>query len=360
MRFTCCLFLMLPCLGFLAASESDEFLKKARVDRRGALAPIQRFSCTYLIEETIPTKKVFAKGTYLRSGNVVRIKEGKEGSKTEDLLIRNGQAKRVGRSWQGENIQFFATLETEKKWFIWGDVWQRMMLDLTNPEGERESYDSFLERIQKAARVSPEKLQGRDCVKIEVEEKTKEGFTKVMMVWLDAGHHYMVRRIESYDISDPRDRNISEVLEFSEIAPGITFPIKVRVEAIRKGKNTATYETQLADIQVNPTISEKEFRLPQIPPGTHLEDSIHGKSGTIGPDWNFAGPTKARTSAITLPAKSQPPVDLNGRQSLSEPWSTSWYVLAGSLALLLVCILVLFLGKKGNSPRLGAGTGNGE
>jgi hypothetical protein len=342
-------FLVLTVLSYpnvSLSSDDDELLNQVRIGHRAARQAVRQLSCAYLVRETLPAEKIMANGKYYRLLDVVAIKDGNEGISTRDFLIRNGQCKQVGREWKNGRAEYFAVLESGVQYFSWGDLWQQMLINQFDPEGNRCDYDMVLDRIAKAAHVSRDRVEGRDCIRIEVEEKTKLGFTKVLKIWHDVGKNYFIRKIESYDLADPKDRDTAEVTEFLEPAPGIVLPVKCRVNSFRADKLAKSYETVLSDIQLNQPFAESIMALPSVPKGTELQDSIRGKRGPIGPDWNTIGPT------TTMERRTLPPVSENvgaargGKPTESEPWSITQYVLYGSIVAFVLCVTILYLRKR--------------
>lgn len=336
------LFFSLVYPGLGRSSDNDELLEQIRLAHRVARQSIRQFSCSYSVRESLPTKNVMAFGKYARSGEVVSIKDGNEGIGTQDMLLRGGSWKTVSRSWKDKKIEYFAAQHSDSQFFSWGDVWQRMMIDHTGWEGDRCNFDRVIDRIAKNARLSRVRFASRDCILIEAEEKTKQGYNKVYKMWLDINHNYLVRKAESYDLADPTDRTISEVTEFQEPIPGILIPVKCRVDSILKGQLAAVFETVLSDIQVNLPIPDSTFVLPAIPKGTQLQDSLHGTRGPIGSDWKAVGPTVQHVRVSTLERSEVLP----GQPTQSESWTLNQYLLYGSLLVFVLCIAILLLGRQ--------------
>lgn len=335
------LLIALCCPSVGRSSDNDELLNQVRVGHRAARQSIRQFSCVYLVQEILPSNNVMASGKYFRSADAVSVKDGNEGKSTEDLLIRSGQCRRVLRLWRDGKVEFGATLESDVQFFAWGDVWQRMLIDHSSPDGDRCNYDMVLDRIAKSARLSRDRIAGRDCVRVEVEETTKFGHTKVGKIWHDVGNNYLIRKLEAYDLSNPKDRSTAEVTEFLEAAPGVLLPVKCRVDTYRADRLTKSYETGLTDVRVNQPVPDSAMALPSIPNGTRLQDAIRGTLGAVGPDWKPVGPTTAMSITTMAPAPGDPGGP--GRPTESEPWSTSQYLLWGSILAFVMCVTILFL-----------------
>ena len=331
-------------LSNLFSSDNDELIDLVRSGHRSARQSIRTFQCEYLIKEKLPTNNVMASGKYLRTTEASLIQDGNVGKSTEDVLVKGGYAKRVGRMWQETgNVNHFAAIESETQFFCWGDVWQRMLIDHSSPEGERCNYDVVLDRISKSAKVSKERVNGVDCIRIEIEEQTKLGHRKVLKMWHDIGNNYFIRKMESYDASNPADKNIAEIEEFMTPTQGLTFPLKCRVDTYRKGILVKGYDVLLANVTINQPIPTSVFVLPAIPTGTQLNDSLNGTIGTVGADWKPTG-TMRRSPKTTLApqkAESNGIPEVLSSQTSSEQWSITTYLLYASIAIFIGCVLVI-------------------
>lgn len=340
-RFLFVMSALILCPTVCMSSDDDELLKQVRVGHRSARQAIRQLSCVYLVRETLPSEKILASGKYLRSADVVLIKDGNEGIGTRDMLIRDGQCKRVGRVWNDGKVEYFATLQSDVQFFAWGDVWQRMLIDHSSPDGDRCNYDMVLDRIAKNARLKRDRISGHDCVQIEVEEKNKLGHTKVLKIWHDVKCNYLIRKLESYDQSSPNDRNIAEVTEFQEVTPGVMLPVKCRVDSYRADQLAKRHEAALTDVQINQPIADSAMALPSIPKGTEYQDYVRGTLGKIGPDWKPIGADTAMQNHVVAPSSDTPAG--SGRQTVSEPWTLNDYLLYGSIAVFVVCGAFLLL-----------------
>jgi hypothetical protein len=345
-RVSTVLLFVIGCPNIGWSSDNDELLNQIRIGHRTARQSIRELSCVYLASGLQPSKTVMASGKYIRKGDSVSIKDGNEGISTEDLLIRNGQCRRVARVWRDGKVEYGASLEANTQFFAWGDVWQRMLIDHSSPDGDHCDYDMVLDRIAKTARLSRDRIAGMDCVRIETEETTKLGHTKVLKIWHDSKNNYLIRKLESYDRSNPKDRTTAEVTEFLEAAPGIIVPVKCRIDIYRVDRLTKSYEIVLTEVLVNQPIPDSAITLPSIPKGTRLQDSIHGVMVDIGPDWQPVGPTTAKPEVTLAPASgSASPAEV-GRPSDSEPWPISRYVLYGSIFVFATCVVILIVRRK--------------
>lgn len=337
--------LALASFGVCRSSDNDELLEIVRLSHRSARQSIRQFSCTYLMQQTLPNKAVMASGKYSRSGEIVSIKDGNAGISTLDSVIRNGQCKSVGRSWSGEKIEYSATIFSEVQYFSWGDIWRRMAIDHSDQDGRRCNYDMVLDRIGKNARLARDRIAGRECVRIEVAEKHKSGRTMMLKMWHDVGYNYLVRKFESYDISDPTNRNVVEISEFVEAAPGIVVPTKCQLDVIRADHTERSYVTEISDVRLNQPIDETAFDLPSIPKGTNFQDFIRGTSGQIGHDWKTEGPTTPIRRDILTPSSNDP---VEGQTTETERWSLDKYLLCTSIIVFVLCIPLL-LRRRGHT-----------
>src|SRR5205823_2937446 len=97
--------------------------------------------------------RYLASGKYWRVGDVVHIQEGKEGTATDDYLVKGGEIRQVGRSeWAGGRPQYHKVLRRPATDFLSiCDIWREMMIDLVGPEGGQVSFDRWLELSREVA-----------------------------------------------------------------------------------------------------------------------------------------------------------------------------------------------------------------
>ncbi len=353
MRVACRALLVLTALGLRgAASDNDALLDQVRAGHRAARQSVHTLSATYVVRETLPSNNVMASGKYWRSGDTVRIQDGNVGTSTEDCLLQKGQCRRVGQVWQEDGKrQYFAVRQTEAQFFHWGDIGREMLIDLSDPDGRRCTYDRMLERLVATAKLKRERLRGHECVRIDATDVTKGGHVKLITIWHDPDHNYLIRKLEVANQSSP-DKDTAEIEDFAEPATGVFIPSKCRVDSYRGGKLSRSREAVLSDIAVNQPIPASVFTLPEIPPGTVLQDTVNGVMGPVGSDWKPQGAMKAMEQ-ITLPPRSESAGVGGMQQTAREPWSTGQVVLIASVSVLAVCVVLLLI--RGVRARRSAG-----
>jgi len=123
--------------------------------------------------------------------------------------------------------------------------------------------ETFLALLDKARLLGKEEIEGHDCWKIEATTQKNNRLT----AWIDPAVGYWHRRLAITFRDYVSDNIATEFGQFDDLALGGKrwFPIRFRHR--RGGKA----ETVLANIRINPTISDTRFT-PDIPDGTYITD----------------------------------------------------------------------------------------
>jgi len=325
------------------AGESADLLEQVRIGHRSARESIRTFSAKFSVDQSVPRRTTMASGQYWQSGEIVRIQTGTVGSGTDDVLIRNGESRKVGTTWNEKGARScFALRESDKHFHHWTDIWCELLIGQRNHESERGNYDATLDRITAIASVSRERFAGRDCIRIEATEKVSADYSVRLIYWHHIGYNYLICKKQDGNALRPECGVVTEVEEFAEPEPGVFIPVKVKLTSRSDGKILHERVTVLKDVVVNQPIISSVFMLPDIPRGTDLQDTIARTVGPIDAHWKSIGKTTPMPKGVSAPAPAQD-VKLESAQSQShdEPWTMSQIVLIICLSLLAVCGLTL-------------------
>lgn len=321
----------------------EELLSLVRAGHRAARQSIHSFSAKVTREATFPNgTKIVLSGKYWRSLDTVRVQVD-IGSGTEDFLLKNSEIRQVGQGADGKTGEkrYGAMRRAATETLSRLDVWTLMRIDFSGPSGGHYDFDRSLEFALDPPRLSRERKDGRDCIRIDFRVISNAGVEQKISQWHDIGFNYLVRKFTvTYERSS--DRSEMDILEFAEPLPGLFIPVKCHSNSFRGKEIRSIEEVTLSDVQVNKPIPKSVFQLPAIPSGTELRDTIQGTRYPIDENWRPIGPSRPYV-IVGFPAKSDSTESNYGSQSSSEARSSSWWLISGSLGVLvIVCIYRLY------------------
>jgi hypothetical protein len=338
-----CLGIALLCSQHSIADEPD-LLSVVREGHRAARQSIKSFSATVTDKINISdrhTMTITAK--YWRSLDTVHIRE-KQGGGTDDMLLKDGEIRQVGRAVavgprsQPGKVHYVASRRAAVETLAASDVWGRMMIDFAGPNGGRYDFDHFLEFAQRPPQVSREKIDGHDCVRLNLSVVSTTGLEEHVTLWHDINRNYLVWKMMVRE--KPSDRGEMEILEFTEPEPGVFVPIKCRRDSYRDSELSSREEITLSDVEINKPIPANVLQLPAIPAGTILNDGIRGTRYPINEKWEPIGPPEP-LQQLRLPGEAEAARSDYHSQSTSEAKPLSRLLVPASLLILVVACACL-------------------
>ena len=340
--FVLCLSLVVPA----AAAADDDLIGRVRDGHRAARDSVRTLSATVTTtsEKDYPHKGIMAQAKYWRSGNTAHIQQGREGSHTEDFLLREGEIRQVGRSWEaGKPSPTAVAYRSAGDTFLGPcDAWREMLIEISGPEGGQLTLDRTLDAAEGPVRADRDPLDGRDCIRLRYSRTYPTGAKENITQWHDVGRNYLICKMEVVYPNDASSmRSMLQVLDFIEPSPGVIFPVRVQREHFRKGEVFSVTVTTLSDVVINQPVLAASLALPPISRGTILHDRIEGNEGAVDSNWKPIGLMKPLTPRPVPPANRAPPADT--AQSTSEPVSSSRWILGASVAIILLAGCVVFV-----------------
>lgn len=273
-------------LIFWAASGDDDLLAETLSAHRAARDAISTVSCRVLLD----CKYVNGAGKFIHRQDDARWWYGPQfiryrakrflSGDYEDVIWVDGMRKRVVH-YAAER----AALPGEMVSAGSGSCgWESMHIELHDPFRctlfvinvplTLECYllEDYVKRATKVRRVRREKVEGRDCVVIDLYFAKKPG-TLVsrdaeVRLFLDADYNYLIWR-EVFKLDGELQRE-SEVVEFAEPSPGVFFPVRYKHMNTPKG-NTEHRIAEIKELRINEPIPA-EIREMVFPHGVRYID----------------------------------------------------------------------------------------
>lgn len=335
-----------PLLALLALTASvpaladDALLKLTVAQHRAARETIRTFSAEYEYKKVQPDVLVVAAGRYTRTPKTVLVTNGRDGIGTLDILVRDGEARGVGKRWTKDGIvQHNGVRSSAAKPYSLGEVWPTLLLSTDGPGGTVMPHDELYARAKRPPQASKVTLDGRECVKVEVAYDV-QGFDKPLeinlAVWHDVQRNSLVLRREYRQVGGDV-LHAFQILEFQEPAPGVVVPVKSQIKVFGGSKLVSESEVSLRNVRVNTAIPEQSLALPPLPHGSHVSDRITEQDYTADSNWNRIGPATAapamRIQSGTLDG------DLFSQPSVNEPPGFPQWIILASVAVFAVAVL---------------------
>ncbi len=322
---------------------ADPLLEEVQASHRAARQAIRTLSASVVVETEQPVRAIVRTGRYWRSGDTVRIQEGKEGEGTVDYLVKGGETRVVSRlKWSAGKPRYHdARRRPASDLVCLCDLWREMLIELVVAGGGQVPYDSMLEATREYAATRRERREGRAFVKVS-RTYNSSGDEVRLTLWHDVGCNYLIRKLDSY-YPKYGSGGTATITEFAEPQPGVFVPVRAVIETTSYTKQKSVRVTSVADLRVNETMSPATLALPPIPNGTVLDDTIRGANGKVRSDWQPVGPQE-KTYGVQVGASASPDESsVWDAPSTSEPTSVWWWVTAvagGMLAISLGLLLV--------------------
>lgn len=324
------------CLVFVSsplyADGAEDLLSVVRTAQRSARESIRTFSATINVKTTFPEEAPLISGKYWRSLNRARVREGSPGSGTDDYLVTDSEIRQVGISAPKQSKrQHVATRRPATSFLCICDVWREMLVDFQGPDGPQCDFDRYIELAKSPPRAKRERLEGRECIRLDLDFEMSSGTKIHSTLWHDPSYNYFVTK-KVVDVGSEH-RNEVEIAKFVEFAPGIFFPTEAHYRTFRKGKLTGGRLSTLSEVRVNQPIPDSQFLLPAIPRGTVLHDRIKGTAYPVDESWRPIGPEKAERTTTVIPSRAERGAEYRS-QSSEEPTSLIRWLIPASLAIL--------------------------
>lgn len=336
-RFTAGFFLCL--FAVTAKAADDDLLQRVRDGHRAARESVRTLTASITFEKTHPTKGMVEQGRYWRSGDTAHIQTGREGAHLDDILVKAGEIRNLGRHWDVKkpSLSGIAIRHPGDRFVTFCDAWREMLIEQSPPAGGL-GLDRVLETADGPVRADEDKLDGNPCIRLRYTHLHGSRSKEAVSQWHDIGRNYLIRQIVSeYPESPISSRNVLRVTDFVEPSPGVVFPVRVQRDHYKNGELYETTVSTLTDVVINKPVPASALALPPVPQGTILKDYIENKEGPINSDWKPIGPMKPMAPRPVLPAERAPTaMPTETAQSAAEPVSFARWVIIGSIAVLLV------------------------
>lgn len=256
-----CLLLALPA----STSAGSSLLEEVRHGNQAALQSIHTFYCRIAVAYEPKAQVPPPAGEYWRSLDTVRVRWHLGNQKFESIL----KDSRVWTLGGADNAAAVGRYDGSPLGMC--DAWRLGLFTL--PAHEKIAVATFNELLDQ-----PHELQG-------VERRTENGAEFVVIkishararqeLWFERGVNFLIRK----DVATwpTGQRSESEVMRFTEVAPGVFFPEEVETRSFSAdGKLLRTQRNLFSNFRVNQPLPPESFRV-RFSPGTELQDLIAGK-----------------------------------------------------------------------------------
>jgi hypothetical protein len=296
-----------------------------------------------IMETTFPREGILVKGKYWRSQDQVRVREELPNNTINELLVEKGVIRQVSSSRDpaSDRRSFGAARRPISDRLGLCDIWTAMFLNLSGPHGRPFLFEEYLQLAKERPEVAREKSSGHNCIRVRLILDSQDGKdVNTVTLWHDESYNYLIRKAVMVFGKAELSQTESEILHFIEPKPGIYFPTKCRVQAMRNGKQIYSEMDSISELSVNEPIPSSVFRLPPIPSGTFMTDRIEGTTYSVDANWQrISRSTPIRTLAVVANADGKESGYRS--QSTAEPKPFAWWLLPASLVLLVLALCVL-------------------
>jgi hypothetical protein len=309
------------------ADDAARLLDETRSHHHAAIEAIHSLYCkhTFKCEYSNGRVEVTPQSEYWRSANLVRAKWRTEDSWC-DIVIKDLEVESLCK-FSGKTKPIVTIRRDEGSALGMADPWLNALFVFfgePNPSELPGGFDKLLigHKIQRVENV----VRGEEDFNV-IELKIGSSIREYSF---DRHRNYLIRKVAT---SAGSDSSTSEVVRFTEAAPGIYFPEIVILKVFSKGALDQTRASTFADIRVNMPIPDAGFRL-EYPPSTEVHDLIRGKQFTTDGSGQIAG--EGTDLAVPPPTVSSRESGPPRAQTTTEASSWLSWILPVSVCLLLV------------------------
>lgn len=346
---------------FVSASSAEDLLEEVRAGNKSSLESIRTLSCRITVATPIspigPTEASTA--DYWQSGDSWRVRCSVVGQPS-DWVRHEFVTKKVMRS--GEKTIFVIERADPDDPHSRFDVYGRGLLKLFGPEARPLTLEKILLHPHQLGKTTRQPYQGHECVVLKISTDLVAGKNSDFEVWFDPQVNYLACRLirDSKRRSDQRSvHQESQVLRFTEAAPGVYFPAETERKSHTDGKLTQHDIVTISDIRINQPLPPNIFELP-IPPGATVIDEIQDREYQVDALGKAIGPERSLPKYPPLPAGSGPPPknlqDPGGAaqvETITEPKPVTRWIVFAFLFVLVVTGSIWYVGRLRASAKSG-------
>lgn len=312
---------------------------------QASMAAVHSLSCTVNRTDSYP-KENTVQLKYWRRGDLMRAHETRsDNSAIADGLVKDSVAIRVSRniSIAGQPEEIGATREASRSPFFTCDPPFELLQTFVRFPRFDAPLATFLSQKHNSLKLSARKEGGRDLIQIDLSMPNPVNAASHwdFEIWMDPGMNHQVRKLITRIDGDDGGRTEREIIKFSEVTPGLFFPVESQLNQYQNGKVIAVIKTKVSDLKVNETIDDSVFEL-AIPVGASVTDKIAGSTYIVAADHSrikvAAAPSDREMLSGTLVTASSPP-PTPWKEAHPEPGANLlWYALAIVFAVLALVV----------------------
>lgn len=321
---------------FVPHITAQELLEEVRAGNKAALESIRTLSCRITVTSSISTPSPIVESTadFWQSGDSWHVRLHRAG-KVHDTVrhdfIRKSLSQASGTgSGEGTVFKIARAVADEPPGRI--DPYGRGLLTLCGPKGWPLTLEELLSRKHKVVQISRKPYQGHECTVLKISLALDDQTSGDFEIWFDPKVNYLACKLtgEFTSPSDqPKVRRESQVLHFTEAAPGIYFPMQAETQFFSGDKLTKHEVVAYSDIRVNQPLPPNIFEL-SIPPNAKVIDAIQDREYQVDAQGKAVGPERSLVKFAPLPAGSAQ------TETTVEPQSIAQWIVYGFLILLAV------------------------
>ncbi|MGI8979755.1 MAG: hypothetical protein ACR2FY_11075 [Pirellulaceae bacterium] len=330
---------------FVPSTSAEELLEEVRAGNKSALESIRTLSCRITVATPISPIGPMETSTadYWQSADSMRVRSSLVGQPS-DFVRHEFVTKKVLHN-EGKTFFVIERADPDEPHSRF-DAYRRGLLKLFGPQGQPLTLEEILRLPHKLGPITRQPYQGRECVVLKMSIELAAGKNSDFEIWFDPKVNYLACKLIRDSIRRSDQVNVhreSQVLRFTEAAPGIYFPAETETKSLNDGKLVQHEIVTFTDIRVNQPLPANIFALP-IPPSATVIDKIQDREYQVDAAGKEFGPERSPPKFPPLPAGSGlPPENSNGTRGVAaqvetttEPQPVTRWIVYAFLLLLTV------------------------
>ncbi|MGI8979358.1 MAG: LolA family protein [Pirellulaceae bacterium] len=338
---------------FVSGTIAQELLEEVRAGNKAALESIRTLSCRITVATPLSPigPKEASTADYWQSADSLRVRCSVLG-RPSDMVRHEFVTKKLMRS--GTQTIFVIERADPDDSASHFDAYKHGLLKLFGPPGQRLTLDEILRRPHKLGNITRQPYQGHACVVLKMSAELTVGKNTDFEIWFDPQVNYLACKLIRDSTRRADQLNVhseSQVLRFTEAAPGIYFPAQTERKSYTDGKLTQHDIVTFSDVRINQPLPPNIFELP-IPPGVTVIDEIQDREYQVDAGGKAIGPGRSLPKVMPLaagsgklPGNSKGTFGVAQVETTAEPKPVTRWIIYAFLFVLVVTGSIWYVGR---------------
>ncbi|MBC7853064.1 MAG: hypothetical protein IAF94_06485 [Pirellulaceae bacterium] len=332
---------------FVSPTSAEDLLEEVRAGNKAAIESIRTLSCRMTVASPISKLGPVTPTTadYWSSMDSWRLRSpGGDAAYPAETVKHNFTIRTMYHRRSEASKVLYIERATPDEMAHRFNVHGRGLLTLCGPAYSALPLEKLLLAEHKIRQITRQRHQGHECIVLRIWVPLTPEQSGEYEIWFDTEVNYLACKLigDFTRTTRGKSRRESQVLRFTEAAPGIYFPVEADTKFYRDGKVTHHDVVTFSEIRVNEPLPPDIFDLP-IPPSSTVVDHIQDRHYKVDANGKVVGEERPVDKLMPLGVASVvPPASPDGSPAVAqlatttEPQPVTRWIMYGFLALLTV------------------------